>query len=112
MKRKIYSPIFTKFIPLSFVGVLITFCLYMISLSNYLLFHSLVEMFNIIVAAGIFIIFWNSRHYLDNNYYLFIGIAYLFVAGMDFIHTLAYAGMNVFQGYDTNLPTQLWIAPL
>ena len=47
---------------------------------------------------------------LDNNYLLFVGIAYLFIGGLDLVHTLAYKGMNIFQGYETNLPTQLWIA--
>ena len=53
---------------------------------------------------------WNSRRFLDNNYLLFIGIAYLFIGSLDLIHTLAYAGMGVYQGYTSNLPTQLWIA--
>ena len=42
--------------------------LYIVSHYNYLLFHSLIEIFSIIVACGIFIISWNSRHTLDNNY--------------------------------------------
>jgi PAS domain S-box-containing protein len=53
---------------------------------------------------------WNSRRFLDNNYLLLLGIAYLFVGGLDLIHTLTYKGMGIFQGYGTNLPTQLWIA--
>ena len=32
-----------------------------------------------------------------HNYIVFIGIVSLFVAGIDFIHTLAYKGMGVFQ---------------
>jgi PAS domain S-box-containing protein len=84
--------------------------LYLASRYNYLLFHSLAEVFSIVVACGIFMIAWNARRFLDNNYLLFIGVAYLFVAILDFLHTLAYKGMNVFQGYQTNLPTQLWIA--
>jgi PAS domain S-box-containing protein len=74
------------------------------------LFHSLAEIFSIIIACGIFMIAWNSRRFLDNHYLLFIGIAYLFVGGLDLLHTLAYKGMGVFSGYDANLPTQLWIA--
>ena len=53
------------------VGTLFVLCLS--SLYNYLLFHSLVEIFSIIVACGIFIVAWNSRRFLDNNYLLFIG---------------------------------------
>lgn len=80
------------------------------SLYSFLLFHTLAELFSIVIAAAIFIIAWNSRDYIDNNYLLFIGIAFLFIGGIDFIHTLAYAGMNIFTGFDANLPTQLWIA--
>ncbi|MBS3917294.1 MAG: PAS domain S-box protein [Deltaproteobacteria bacterium] len=31
------------------------------------------------------------------------------MGAIDVVHTLAYKGMGVFQGYDANLPTQLWI---
>ncbi len=91
-------------------GFSILFGLYLTSLYSYLLFHSLAEIFSIIIACGIFMIAWNSRRFLDNHYLLFIGIAYLFVGGLDLLHTLAYKGMGVFSGYDANLPTQLWIA--
>ena len=84
--------------------------LYLTSFYSYLLFHSLVEIFTVIVMCGIFMVAWNSRKFLDNHYLLFLGIAYLFVAIIDTIHTLAYTGMNVFREYDSNLPTQLWIS--
>ncbi len=92
------------------VGILVFLGLYLTSHYSYLLFHSLTEIFSIVVACGIFVIAWNSRRFLENNYLLFIGIAYLFVGGLDLIHTLAYTGMGVFKGFETNLPTQLWIA--
>ena len=81
-----------------------------ISRHNYLLFHSLAEIFSIVIAFGIFVIGWNSRSNFKNNYLLFIGIAYLFVAFFDTLHTLAYKGMPVFAGFDdNNLPPQLWL---
>ena len=83
--------------------------LYLISLYSFLLFHSLVELFSIAVAFSIFIISWNARRFIDGNYLVLLGVAYLFVGGIDLLHTLAYKGMGVFQGYDANLPTQLWI---
>ena len=91
------------------LGLGILFGLYLTSIYNYLLFHSLAEIFSIVIACGIFIIAWNSRRFLDNHYLLFIGIAYLFVGSVDLVHTLAYQGMGVFSGYDANLSTQLWI---
>lgn len=77
---------------------------------NFLLFHSLAEVFSIIVAAGIFGVAWNSRDFSQNSYLFFIGVAYLFIGFLDLIHTLAYKGMGVFPGHGANLPTQLWIA--
>jgi len=95
---------------ISAIWILIIAGLYLSSLYNYLLFHSLSEIFSIFVACGIFVVAWNSRRFLDNNYLLFLGIAYLFIGGLDLVHTLTYKGMGIFSGYDANLPTQLWIS--
>ncbi len=84
--------------------------LYLTSFHHYLLFHSIVELFSVAIAWGIFALAWNSRHLMHNNYLLLLGIAYLFVGNLDLLHTLSYKGMNVFPGYGPNLPTQLWIA--
>ncbi len=93
------------------VDALVLLGLYLTSLYSYLLFHSLIEIFSIVVACAIFMLAWNARRFLEGEYYLlFISVAYLFVAGLDLIHTLAYQGMGVFQGTDANLPTQLWVA--
>jgi len=100
----------SKRYPYFLAGILVFLGLYLANLYSYLLFHSLAEIFSIVVACGIFMVAWNSRRFLDNHYFLFIGIAYLFVGGLDLLHTLAYKGMGVFEGYETNLPAQLWIA--
>ncbi len=91
-------------------GLLVLSGLYLSSLYSYLLFHSLVELSSISVAFAIFMLTWNSRRFLGNGYLLFISISFLFVGGIDLIHTLAYKGMNIFAGYTADLPTQLWIA--
>ncbi len=92
------------------VGALVIIALYVVSLRDYLLFHSIIELFTIIVASGIFVIAWNARGYIHNNYLLFLGIASLFIAFLDLLHTRAYDGMGVFPGDTANLATQLWIA--
>lgn len=82
---------------------------YLTSRYSYDLFHSLVELFGVVVAASVFSIVWNARRYFRNNYLLLVGLALLPIAGVDILHTLAYQGVNVFVGYGTNLPTQLWL---
>ena len=76
---------------------------------SYIFFHSLAEIFSIIVACTVFVVFWNARQFLDNAFYLFLGIAYLFVASIDLVHMLAYDEMNIFVGFDRDLAIQLWI---
>lgn len=77
---------------------------------SYLLFHTSVELFSIIIAVSIFIFAWNTRKISKNNYFLFLGSAYFFTGILDFFHTLSYKGMSIFSGIGTNVPTQLWIA--
>lgn len=76
---------------------------------NFLLFHSVAEFFSIIVGCAIFMFAWNTKNHTSNDFFLFLGIAFLFVALFDLAHTLSYRGMGVFPGHDANLPTQLWI---
>ncbi len=84
--------------------------LYFISSYDYLLFHGIVELFSVTIAFSIFAIAWNSRKIANNTYFLFVGIAFLFVGCLDLLHALAYEGMGVFPEYGANLATQLWIA--
>lgn len=83
--------------------------LYLSTLYNFLLFHTLAELFSIVIAFGIFIVAWNTRQLHDNRYFLFLGIAYLFIGFLDLAHTRTYKGMMVFQVQDPNTPTQLWV---
>jgi signal transduction histidine kinase len=84
--------------------------LYASSLYNFLLFHSLVEIFSVIVSFVIFVLAWNTRRVQDNHYLLFLGIAFLFTGALEMVHAFAYKGFGVFPAHDANLPTQLWIA--
>jgi diguanylate cyclase (GGDEF)-like protein len=79
------------------------------SFYHYLLFHSLVELFSVCVAATIFVIAFNSWQLIRNQYLIFIGTSYAFIALLDTLHTLAYTGMGIFKDYDYYAP-QLWIA--
>ncbi|MBI4632804.1 MAG: GGDEF domain-containing protein [Deltaproteobacteria bacterium] len=90
-------------------AVSVFFGFYLASLYSYLLFHSITEIFSIAISGSIFMIAWNSRQIMNNNYLLFLGISYLFVGCIDLAHALAFKGMALFREFDANLPTQLWI---
>jgi len=101
---------FTNYYTAAFQLALILLTLYLTSLYSYLLFHSIVEISGIIIAVVTFIIVWNGRRYIDNGYFIFLGSALLFVAGLSLFHLLAYKGMGVFHGNTSDMATQLWIA--
>lgn len=90
------------------VGVAIV--LYLLSLHSYLLFHTIAEGFSIVVAFGMFAVAWHTRKYSKDVFLLFLGVAYVIVAGIDFLHTLAYRGMGIFETPGANPATQLWVA--
>jgi len=90
------------------LGVLVFPLLFVVHRYNHNLSHEIAEFFAVIVAVAIFMFTWNARHYLHNNFYLFIGISFLFVGLLDFIHAMSYEGL--FGGDEKNIPSQLWYA--
>ena len=54
--------------------------------------HNLAEMFSIIVACGVFTLTWNAQKFIDNHYFIFLGIAYLFVGAIDAINLFMFGG--------------------
>ena len=92
------------------MGILVLGGILLTRLQSYLLFHSIAEMFSIVIAFAVFIYAWNARYIMKNNYLLVIGIALFFCGTIDLVHTLAFKGMGVFTPNESNLPTSLWIA--
>jgi len=88
------------------VGLFLT---YLASLYSFLLFHSIIEVISIVISGGAFLIGWHSRKYMNNSFFLVLGVSFLFISVIDLVHTLAYSGMGVFLEFDADLPTQLWI---
>ena len=95
-----------KLVSAFFAGALLI-GLYLLT-QNFLLFHAYAEGFTIIIASLMFVITWHARKYIDNYYLHFIGLSYLFIANIDFLHVLGYTGMNVFPDYDF-YANQLWV---
>ncbi len=104
------SSSFDTYFHYSIFWLLIFGLLTLVAFHNYILFHSLTEIFSIVIAGGIFMFAWASRNILSSYYLLFIGIAYLFVGLTDLLHTLSYKGMEILPDYRANEATQLWIA--
>ena len=98
MKRMVY-------ILLAVIGV----SLFVISRYNYLLFHTIIEFFAVLVAMLIFTVSVISRSFKQDSLLNNLGPGIMVVSFITFLHLVTYKGIYIIPGYDANLPTQLWI---
>jgi signal transduction histidine kinase len=84
--------------------------LVLLARANYLLFHSVVELFAIAVAWTVFALLVSARRFVRDVGLGVLGGAFLFVGGIDLLHTLSYKGMGVLGDSGANRATQFWIA--
>jgi signal transduction histidine kinase/CheY-like chemotaxis protein len=82
--------------------------LYAISQYHFLLFHCLAEVSSIVIAIAVFAILWNTRQYLENGFYLVLGMGCFFAATLDLLYVFGYRGMRIlaFPGADGNVAFQ------
>ena len=81
--------------PFVVVAALLT-GLQFVELAGYDFFHVLVEIFSIVVACTIFAVYWNARRFLDNTFFLLIGVSSLFIAFLDLFHALSIGSVQLF----------------
>lgn len=88
----------------------ILWVLYVLSIRNYLLFHTLVEFFSLAVAFAVFLIALNTISITENNYLLFIGVSLFFIGAFDLLHMITYRGIGILPVTGANVATQLWVS--
>jgi len=86
---------------------LIIFCS-ILSFQHFELFHLLVAIYSIIIGSIIFIIVLNTNQLVSNNYYIFLGIAFGFIAIYEFIHTIYLPGVNISYFDSREIAAQIW----
>lgn len=101
------SHIFTSFSWM--IPVVLAIFLVVISNLNFLLFHTLAELFAIIVAVLMCVVAWQMYPFTRNNYLMYLGCGYFWVGALDLLHTLSYKGMNIFNIGIEDAAIQFWI---
>ena len=89
--------------------MLIILFLVSISYFNFLLFHTLTELFAIVIAILTSVVAWNMYPFTRNNYLMFLGTGYFWIGALDLLHTLTYKGMNIIGDTGPNMSVQFWI---
>lgn len=79
-----------------------------IQVYNYILFHSIVEIFCSMICFAVFIVALNTMNFTKNYFYISLGIGYFFIGVLKIFHTLAYPHLGVITGSDYNLAVQFY----
>ncbi|PJA31576.1 MAG: hybrid sensor histidine kinase/response regulator, partial [Zetaproteobacteria bacterium CG_4_9_14_3_um_filter_53_7] len=90
--------------------VLLAVVLLLCSFYSYLLFHTLAELFAVIVGVVMFVVAMYTYKHARDDFVMFLATGYFWVAAMDLIHTLLYKGMVIYPIDLANHSTQFWIA--
>jgi PAS domain S-box-containing protein len=81
-----------------FLGVVVLAALCILGHYNYLLFHTLVELAEVIAGIAIFLLFWNARRNLDDSLLFLACVACLLGCVFDLLHVVTTKGFSVFPG--------------
>lgn len=91
------------------VFAVLSVVLFAISAYNYLVFHTLVELFALVVAFGAFGVAWFSRRWIATSSLLMLGIGYLFVGLTDLAHMLTYKGVTITSFASVETAIEFWL---
>ncbi len=94
--------------PLLPVALLLALLLVDVTLGR-LAFHSLAELFSVVVGVMMFVVAWHTRDLVRNDFLLWLGIGYLWVALLDGLHLLTVPGVGLFPVHDAEITLHLWI---
>jgi len=92
-----------------FVPVVAGIFLMAVSQYSFIAFHTLAELFTIIIAFVLFTLAWSTSQYRKNAFLIVLACGYFWIGGLDIAHTLLYEGMSAVGVGSGNLASQFWI---
>lgn len=105
MSFEIKKYYFVVLVPLIFI---VTILLARAS-AGHLLFHSLAEIFSVLVGITMAIVSYFTYNFTKNNFLLYLGIGYFWIAILDLFHMFTYKGMMVYPIENLNITLTFWI---
>ncbi|MDH5613890.1 MAG: PAS domain S-box protein, partial [Gammaproteobacteria bacterium] len=91
------------------IPVFLAAFLFGISQEYFLLFHTMAELFAIIVAIIMSVVAWQTYQFSRNHFLMYLGCGYFWIAALDLFHTLSYKGMGIFDITDGNTSIHMWL---
>ncbi|MCK4834152.1 MAG: hypothetical protein KAT12_05220, partial [Gammaproteobacteria bacterium] len=101
-KPAIYKSIFTPFLA-------ILFLVFIRWHYGVILFHTLAELFSVAVGILMVVIAWNTRRFTNNDFLVYLGTGYFWIAVLDSWHTFTLKEMPFFEISDAGVTLHFWI---
>ncbi|ATX80706.1 PAS domain S-box-containing protein [Mariprofundus aestuarium] len=92
------------------VPIVLSTALIVVSFYNYLLFHTLAELFTIIVGVLMFVVAVYTHSLSRESFLMYLGIGYFWIAVLDMVHAFLYKGMGIVVSDVADHFIQFWIA--
>jgi signal transduction histidine kinase len=92
----------------SLLSLALILLMWIVSVRNYLLFHSVIEIAAIAIGFSTMLISIKTLEISENHFFNFLGIISGFSMIIILMHTLTFRGAGIFTT-DSNIPTQLYI---
>lgn len=89
--------------------LLLSVILIVVAQYDFLIFHTLAELFAIVISFIMFAFAWLTYDFSKNSFLLFLACGYFWIGSLDLMHTASYKGMNLFAQGTANTSTQFWI---
>ena len=77
--------------------------------SGVLLFHTLAELFSVVVGILMFVIASNTKRFTRNSFLLYLGVCYFWIAILDTFHTFTLKGLPFFENIATDVTLHFWV---
>lgn len=74
-----------------------------------LLFHTIAELFSVMVGILMLVIVWNTQRFTHNDFLVYLGIGYFWIALLDTWHTFTVKGIPFFHVNDSEVTLHFWI---
>lgn len=89
--------------------LLLSILLIIISDYNFLLFHTLAELFAVMVAILLSVVAWHTYKFSRNHYLMLLGAGYFWIGILDLLHTFTFKGLEIFPTASPDTGIQFWI---
>lgn len=98
-------------VPTILIPVALSAFLILVSFTtSFVLFHTMAELFAIVIAILMAVVAWQMYPFSRNNFLMFLGAGYFWVGILDLVHAMSYKGMAIMPNNSETMSTQFWIA--